>query len=53
MSKERDKKILQHRIKLMKDKVKAFKKYGISSNKIAKLEVKQLKYEKQLKIVDV
>jgi hypothetical protein len=46
--KNRDKEILNHRIKLMKDKVKAFKKYNISIEKQAKLEVKQARYENQL-----
>jgi hypothetical protein len=50
--KETDKKILQHRIKLMKDKVKDYKKYGISDRKWGKLEVKQARYEAQLTEVE-
>jgi hypothetical protein len=46
--KNSDKKILEHRIKVMKDKVKAYKKYGISDRKWGKLEVKQARYEANL-----
>jgi ribosomal protein S17 len=46
--KNSDKKILQHRVKAMKDKVKIYKKYGISNRKYGKLEVKQARYEAHL-----
>lgn len=48
MCKDKDKEILQHRIKTMEDKIKTFKKYKISDGIISKLEVKRAKYEAKL-----
>ena len=43
--KDKDKKILDHKVKKFKNKVNIWKAYGISQKKIDKMEEKQERYE--------
>lgn len=50
--KEKDKKILDHKAKKFKNKVNAWKAYGISQKKIDRMEERQERYEEWLEQVE-
>lgn len=53
MSKEKDIKILEHKIAELEIKIANFEKYNISEKKREDLEIKKLKYEDQLAEIEL